>query len=331
MISTFVLTRFATRIAVGKSTMFGVTIEELFEPASLAFRIETLAMVTAPSLRAQTLQDFQWLIITDPMLPADVRARLEGIVADMPQAVIVRIDEVLQDGETIGSRRWLEPFVAPEATHVLTANLDDDDGLGCHFVERLRAQAEADIDNPEVSAVRLYGQGQARQWDMFDVEGAGLGAVKPWNRRDPWGRPYFLSPGYACCAPRSADIQVLGTPHHLVHAAEERTEYLRWSHWLGGPRNHYKPTASWFAIYKSLRKRLIRLDAQTPNRTRGQWICMMAGSENDLLLLNHSSNTEAGRKSEKPEARRVVEGPEAFGEVVVDWARIARFFKDQTS
>lgn len=331
MISTFVLTRFATRPAVGDRALFGMPVDKLFEPARLALRSETLAMVTAPSLRAQTAQDFQWLIITDPMLPADARVRLEGIVADMPQAVIVRIDEVLQPGETIGSRRWLEPFVAPEATHVLTANLDNDDGLGCHFIERLRAQAEADIDNPKVSAVRLYGQGEARQWDMFDVEGAGFGAVKPWSRRDPWRRPYFLSPGYACCAPRHVDIQVLGVPHNVAHAAEDKPTYLKRSRWLGGPRRRYKPQESWFAKHDWLRACLEGLDALTPDRTAGRWVCMMDGGGNELLMLNHSNNAIAGRKSEKPEARRVVEGPEAFGEVVVDWARIARFFKDQTS
>ncbi|MDB4587712.1 putative rhamnosyl transferase [bacterium] len=331
MIATLVLTRFATRPSLGEKGMFGVPLDKVFDPARLALRLETLAMVTAPSLRAQTAQDFKWLIITDPMLPAETRAKLEAVVADMPQALIVRIDEVLEGGENIGHRRWLEPFVAPEASHVLTANLDNDDGLGRHFIERLRAQAEADIGNPNVSAMRLYGQGQARQWDMFGVEGARFGAAKPWNRRDPWGRPYFMSPGYACCAPRRADIQVLGVPHHVAHAGEDRPEYLKRSRWLGGPRRRYTPQDSWFASHERLRARLEGLDTLTPDRTACRWVCMMAGGENELLMLNHSSNAEAGRKSEKPEARREVVGPESFGEVAVDWARIEHFFKSQTS
>jgi hypothetical protein len=88
MIATLVLTRFATRPSLGEKGMFGVPLDKVFDPARLALRLETLAMVTAPSLRAQTLPDFQWLIITDPMLPAETRAKPEAVVADRPQVVV---------------------------------------------------------------------------------------------------------------------------------------------------------------------------------------------------------------------------------------------------
>ena len=331
MIATLVLTRFATRPSLGEKGMFGVPLDKVFDPARLALRLETLAMVTAPSLRAQTVQDFKWLIITDPMLPAETRAKLEAVVADMPQAVIVRIDEILTDQETIHERGWLEAFIDPAASHVLSANVDNDDGLGQHVIERLRRQAEADIRNPEVSAIRLYGQGDATQWDMFGIDKAPFGAVKPWSRRDPWGRPFFMSPGYACLAPREARLQVLGVPHNVAHAAEETRAYLKWGRWRGRPARRAKPRENWFALHKLLRNRLAENDALFPDRPSGRWVHLMPGGGESLLMLNHETNAEASRKEEKFNARRNVTGPEAFSEVVVDWARIIRYFEAKSN
>lgn len=113
----------------------------LYAPARMEERLATLETMTLPPLRAQTDQDFTLLVVVGDSLPAPYRARLEALLADMPQAVILSRPpgphrQVMQ--EAINAVRRFDGDAC------LQFRMDDDDAVACTYIERLR-QAAYDV------------------------------------------------------------------------------------------------------------------------------------------------------------------------------------------
>ncbi|OWU68711.1 putative rhamnosyl transferase [Marinibacterium profundimaris] len=109
----------------------------LYAPERLEERFRTFEAFTLPALRAQTDGDFTLAIVIGEDLAAPFRARLEALVADMPQARILPRPpgphrQVMQ--EAINSvRRAKGPS--------LQFRMDDDDAVAVTYVETLREAA----------------------------------------------------------------------------------------------------------------------------------------------------------------------------------------------
>ena len=109
----------------------------LYAPERLEERFRTFEAFTLPPLRAQTDGNFTFLIVIGDSLAAPWRARLEALVADLPQARIVERPpgphrQVMQ--EVINSAR------RPKGP-CLQFRMDDDDAVAVTYIEKLRAAA----------------------------------------------------------------------------------------------------------------------------------------------------------------------------------------------
>jgi hypothetical protein len=108
----------------------------LYAPARLEERFRLFETVALPAIRGQTDPDFTFLVVIGEDFPQ--RPRLEGLLADVPQARILafaprRHREVMK--EAINSVRDMR---APLS---IQFRLDDDDGVNLRVVERLRQVA----------------------------------------------------------------------------------------------------------------------------------------------------------------------------------------------
>lgn len=105
----------------------------LYHPDRLEERFRTFEAITLPSLRAQSDQDFTFVVVIGTDFPQ--RARLQGLLRDLPQAVVQahppgqHRDVMTQAINAVRQRRY---------RFSLQFRLDDDDGLGVRFVELLR-------------------------------------------------------------------------------------------------------------------------------------------------------------------------------------------------
>ena len=114
-------------------------ITHLYAPARLEERFATFETMMLPPLRAQTDPDFTLVIVIGDSLPDAYRNRLEAVVADMPQAVILSRPpgphrKVMQ--AAINSVR------KDTGNPCLQFRMDDDDAVAVDFVARLRETAE---------------------------------------------------------------------------------------------------------------------------------------------------------------------------------------------
>ncbi len=138
-------------------------------------RIELFEEFCLPSVRAQTVEDFSWIIYLDPASPSWLRERMSMHARDGTFVPIYREsverDELLADiAGVVGTRR----------AHLITTNLDNDDGLARDFVERVGRVAT----NGERAAIYLtHGliKHDSRLYLRVDRHNAFCSVREPWE------------------------------------------------------------------------------------------------------------------------------------------------------
>ena len=130
--------------AIGGFQVDHPTLEEriayLYSPERMEERFRTFEAITLPPLRAQTDDDFTFLVVVGDSLPAPYRQRLEALLEDIPQAVIAayppkRHRKIMQDA--------INEVRAFDGEHCLQFRMDDDDAVGVRYVQRLREVARS--------------------------------------------------------------------------------------------------------------------------------------------------------------------------------------------
>jgi len=111
----------------------------LYDPARMEERFQTFECLTLPPLRAQTDPDFTFVVVIGTSLPDPMRARLEALLADIPQAVIVA-KEPAQHRPVM--KQIINEVREDRGIHSLQFRMDDDDAVSTRFVERLRETAQ---------------------------------------------------------------------------------------------------------------------------------------------------------------------------------------------
>ncbi len=115
------------------------TIEErrayLYAPARMEERFRTFETIALPGLKAQTDQNFEFLIVVGDCMPAPYLERLAALTQDVPQAVIVPRPP---ERHRPAMQRVLNDFRRDTGQHTLQFRHDDDDAVAVNFVERLR-------------------------------------------------------------------------------------------------------------------------------------------------------------------------------------------------
>jgi len=107
----------------------------------LAGRFELFERYCLPSVAAQTLRDFRWIVYFDEDTPAEFRARIEACRA---VAGFHPYFTPLFPGERWGiSAREVLAAEGRAAPWLLSTRLDNDDGLAVDFVARLQAAVAA--------------------------------------------------------------------------------------------------------------------------------------------------------------------------------------------
>jgi len=111
----------------------------LYAPERLEERFRTFETITLPPLRAQTDDEFSFLIVIGDSLPAAYRDRLTALVQDMPQVTVQAHApgphrQVMQNAINSIRRAGNDPC--------LQFRMDDDDAVAIRYVEHLREAAQ---------------------------------------------------------------------------------------------------------------------------------------------------------------------------------------------
>ena len=176
----------------------------LYAPDRLARRFHLFEALALPSLAAQIDTDFTLALLVGEDFPPEARARLERLIAPLGDAHIVALPPYNNYKAT---KAAIEAVRRPEATHLMTIRLDDDDALGkdCiaahkHLAPRLAALGPADAP-----AVVCFNNG------LFLEIGAGGSRLFGVIEKLP------ISVGTCMIAPADARPTVFSTDHRRLH------------------------------------------------------------------------------------------------------------------
>jgi hypothetical protein len=123
-----VLTRFSVKIAGGRFK----------DRAWLAHRFELFDRFCFPSVRAQSCQNFHWLLFLDSSLPPDFRSRISEYTRQFPRLIPIYISQFFTQAV---ARRAVAPFLSGMG-HLITTRLDNDDAIATRFVESVQSRFE---------------------------------------------------------------------------------------------------------------------------------------------------------------------------------------------
>lgn len=118
---------------------FAEKLDYLYAPARMEERFAAFETITLPPLRAQTDPDFTFVVVIGDSLPDHYRARLEALLADMPQAVI-QSHPPAQHRPIM--KRVINSVRRTEDAPCLQFRMDDDDAVAVDFIARLREVAQ---------------------------------------------------------------------------------------------------------------------------------------------------------------------------------------------
>lgn len=108
----------------------------LYDPVRLELRLFFLEHVVLPPLRAQTDPDFTVILLMGDRLPADIRARVLALIADVPQ-VRPKFEPEGQPHQEV-CRKVMLAARDPDVRAVAEIRMDDDDAVAVDLVERTR-------------------------------------------------------------------------------------------------------------------------------------------------------------------------------------------------
>lgn len=121
MIQNLLLTRFSYRgnnLNIKKG-------QDPLNPKNLEHRFNLFEIGCLPSILNQKNQDFTWIIVVDPELPANYRTRLQKLVSPKRDCHLVNFSPELN----IHKLTWLKPWINVDTKYVVNTVLDDDDML----------------------------------------------------------------------------------------------------------------------------------------------------------------------------------------------------------
>lgn len=121
----------------GLEAIYQAKAVELFAPERMEARLATFEHLTLASMRAQSDQNFRFLVLSSDRMPQVYRRRLEQICAGVAQ-VELRFVAPMHVSDAIQA---LAPELGVDLPDTVQFRLDDDDCVSKDFIRRLRRHA----------------------------------------------------------------------------------------------------------------------------------------------------------------------------------------------
>lgn len=280
------------------------------DPERLAFRSTVFELSCAPSVLAQTNQNFDWIIVIDKCLSPERRERVLQCIGHRQRTHLHEFAET----DDITGTAWLRRYAPGSAATWLTTCLDDDDTLPRNFVAAIQLKiADAGARLP---CLTTFGYRSSLQWELIVSRQAPYGYKCPWHR-GTWPSSAGVS---MLCQPQY-NVSTFSLNHVFADAwfetarGEALTRRLRtkWGdacpQWMQGMLDGAEEVIQKFRVRANP---LVESALLWKKEQRGDLFVDLTDSTGPVVITNHYFNDQAFRLVEhKPERSRVT-GPESF-------------------
>lgn len=141
----------------------------------LEHRIKLFERYCLTSVRAQTCKDFNWIIYFDPESPDWLRCRVERHALDGTFVPLFRPS--VSHAELIADIRQV---AGHNGSHLMTTNLDNDDGLAVNFIQRLHS-LELGAEKTAVYLAKGLIKSSSRLYLRIDKHNAFCSVIDHWE------------------------------------------------------------------------------------------------------------------------------------------------------
>jgi len=105
----------------------------------LEHRFALFEQYCLPSIKNQTCQDFEWIVLFDSTTPEPYKKKIDKYKKECPQLIPVYVEP--QNGRYFAEIFREEVITRLTSNRVITTYLDNDDALDIHFVEDIQRKA----------------------------------------------------------------------------------------------------------------------------------------------------------------------------------------------
>jgi hypothetical protein len=314
-----VITRFSYRHVhpvIGPKTPPWLLTGDPLDPRRLDYRFEVFEVTCAPSVLAQTSQEFDWIIIVDRNLPDRHRTRLRKLLRNRCRTHF----HEYEPGQDLGSAHWLQPYIPRECARILTTQLDDDDALPTNFIECLQARAGEQSGS---SVVRVAATRRSEQWEILPSSRAPLGYRCAWHRGS-----WIVSTGMSLVSPMGPAAITVFALNHLIAdfwycaARGNALQWLLLDKW--GPGAKRTATARFIAARLDEFQERVRKILGTTSLPEAGGFIDLTENVGAVVISNHFLNDQYLRLLEPKSDRQKIEGPESFPAVPLQFDRLRK-------
>lgn len=134
-------------------TQFSVQMGKELTREWLAQRLKLLREITLPSIRAQSTEDFTWLLLCDQATDTEAMEQLREEEKALPN---LRIELTSADRSPLAAARSI---VRTDADVLITTRLDSDDAIADSYLEAIQDYADSFHDSPHERLLVNFPQG----------------------------------------------------------------------------------------------------------------------------------------------------------------------------
>jgi hypothetical protein len=198
MIQHFIITRFSYRgnnLNIKKG-------QDPLKPENLEHRFNLFEIGCLPGILNQKNQDFTWIIIVDPELPANYRTRLQKLISPKRDCHLVNFSRQL----VIYNLTWLNPWIKAGTKYVINTVIDDDDML---FNDYTRYLSDYLTQQQQLEPITFFACSNELSWDFYSSKQSPFGYLKAKHTHY-----YPAGAGYAvCCKYPEINFSILSFEH----------------------------------------------------------------------------------------------------------------------
>lgn len=269
-------------------------------------------MITLPSIKAQENRDFTWIIVIDPLLPADYRNKFSVVTTGMKNVFLHNFTPEVAENNT----GWLKPYIHPETGYLIISELDADDGIFRGFTRYVQEYYSNLIESGKIQPIQFLSCKNVIQWDFFNTPKAPLGFIKPWTRANT---PTVAAGLTACCKYPEMDFSIFSVGHRLVGLLFE-----------DNPTGDLDSTLIYRVeeLRNNIKKIAVRSDlAFNAEISSENNFHQIATNEPQTLVTNNLLNMRFIRIFEEPGKREVFDPQTSVPGIEIDYALAARLIK----
>lgn len=297
MIQQFLITRFSYRgnnLNVKKG-------QDPLKPENLEHRFNLFEIGCLPSILNQINQDFTWIILVDPELPANYRKRLEKLISPKKESYLINFSPEL----AINHLTWLKTWINDTTKYVVNTVLDDDDMLYNDFTRYI---SDYLAQQQQLEPITFFACSKELSWDFYTSQQSTFGYLKSKKTRNfPPGAGLAV-----CCKYPEVNFSILSFEHTAFDFLSTDSE----------------------GIHNLSPKRKIRIEhlrkmiSEEINKSKIEWEGRLTDknfhnitSENtQVIVINHFDNIQFVRMFADFERRKPVKPDEFVPGFMVDFA-----------